>query len=136
MDEEVYQSTSKIRNSAAFGEIIILIVYLPVLFLVGIEGKMFRPMAQTVGFAILGAFILSLTYIPMISALFLPKKPMDKVTFSDKMMTFLQNKFVPLIKAAIRLEVRGGGDSGGFIAGRGVPVQPYRRRVYPAIAGR
>lgn len=104
MDEEVYQSTSKIRNSAAFGEIIILIVYLPVLFLVGIEGKMFRPMAQTVGFAILGAFILSLTYIPMISALFLPKKPLDKVTFSDKMMTFLQNKFTPVIKSAIRIK--------------------------------
>lgn len=104
MDEEVYQSTSKIRNSAAFGEIIILIVYLPILFLVGIEGKMFRPMAQTVGFAILGAFILSLTYIPMVSALFLPKTPADKVTFSDKMMTFLQNKFTPLIRAAFRVK--------------------------------
>ncbi len=102
MDEEVFLSTSKIRNSAAFGEFIILIVYLPVLFLVGIEGKMFRPMAQTVGFAILGAFILSLTYIPMVSALFLPKNPLNKVTCSDRMMTVLQNRFRPLIRAAIR----------------------------------
>lgn len=70
MDKEVYTATSKIRNSAAFGEIIILIVYLPILTLVGIEGKMFKPMAQTVSFAIMGAFILSLTYIPMMSALF------------------------------------------------------------------
>jgi len=62
MDDEVYGAASKIRTSAAFGEIIILIVYLPILALVGIEGKMFAPMAQTVSFAILGAFILSLTY--------------------------------------------------------------------------
>ena len=54
MDSEVFKSASKIRNSAAFGEIIILIVYLPILALVGTEGKMFRPMAMTVGFAITG----------------------------------------------------------------------------------
>ena len=65
MNAEVYNAASRIRNSAAFGEIIILIVYLPIFALVGIEGKMFRPMALTVGFAILGAFILSLTYVPM-----------------------------------------------------------------------
>jgi cobalt-zinc-cadmium resistance protein CzcA len=78
MDEEVYNSASKIRNSAAFGEIIILIVYLPILALIGTEGKMFKPMAMTVGFAIIGAFILSLTYIPMMSALFLSKKTEHK----------------------------------------------------------
>lgn len=74
MDGEVYHAASQIRSSAAFGEIIILIVYLPILALVGIEGKMFRPMAQTVSFAILGAFILSLTYVPMASAFFFKQK--------------------------------------------------------------
>jgi cobalt-zinc-cadmium resistance protein CzcA len=74
MDAEVYKASSKIRSSAAFGEIIILIVYLPILALVGIEGKMFGPMAQTVSFAILGAFLLSLTYVPMMSALVLKKE--------------------------------------------------------------
>src|SRR3546814_9574618 len=69
MDTEVFESARKIRTSAAFGEIIILIVYIPILTLVGIEGKMFAPMAQTVSFAILGALILSFTYIPMMSAL-------------------------------------------------------------------
>ena len=56
MDNEVFVSASKIRSSAAFGEIIILIVYIPILTLIGIEGKMFRPMAQTVlhGIAQLG----------------------------------------------------------------------------------
>jgi cobalt-zinc-cadmium resistance protein CzcA len=86
MDEEVFLSASKIRTSAAFGEIIILIVYIPILTLVGVEGKMFTPMAQTVGFAIFGALILSLTYIPMMCALFLPKKGHDKPNFSDKFM--------------------------------------------------
>ncbi len=104
MDEEVYLSASRIRNSAAFGEIIILIVYIPILTLVGIEGKMFRPMAQTVGFAILGALILSLTYIPMMSALFLSKKPNHKVTISDRMIMFLQRLYAPVLSAAIKMK--------------------------------
>ena len=86
MDKEVFTSSSKIRSSAAFGEIIILIVYIPILTLVGIEGKMFSPMAKTVGFAILGALILSITYIPMMCALFLPKNINHVKNFSDKMM--------------------------------------------------
>jgi cobalt-zinc-cadmium resistance protein CzcA len=104
MDEEVFLSASKIRNSAAFGEIIILIVYIPILTLVGVEGKMFTPMAKTVGFAILGALILSLTYIPMMSALFLSKKPSTEENFSDKMMRRLQNIYQPLLQKALRLK--------------------------------
>ncbi|RYD99940.1 MAG: CusA/CzcA family heavy metal efflux RND transporter [Sphingobacteriales bacterium] len=104
MDAEVFASTSKIRTSAAFGEIIILIVYIPILTLVGVEGKMFRPMAQTVGFAIFGALILSLTYIPMMCALFLSKKPVTKKTFSDKMMAKLQQWYQPLLQKAIRVK--------------------------------
>src|SRR5215510_222942 len=98
MDREVYESASKIRSSAAFGEIIILIVYLPILALVGVEGKMFRPMAQTVSFAILGAFILSLTYVPMMSALLLSKNPQHKRNISDRMMTFLHHRYEPILK--------------------------------------
>ncbi len=102
MDLEVYQSASQMRTSAAFGEIIILIVYLPILALVGVEGKMFRPMAQTVSFAILGAFILSTTYVPMMSALFLSKNPGHKVTFSDRMMNFLNRLYSPSLLFALR----------------------------------
>ena len=101
MDEEVYNSASKIRNSAAFGEIIILIVYLPILALIGTEGKMFKPMAMTVGFAIIGAFILSLTYIPMMSALFLSKKTEHKENFSDRMIAWLESRYMPLLKKAL-----------------------------------
>lgn len=104
MDHEVFESASKIRTSAAFGEIIILIVYIPILTLVGVEGKMFRPMAQTVGFAILGALILSLTYIPMMCALFLPKKLNEKKTFSDRMIEGLQRIYAPLLQKAIRFK--------------------------------
>ncbi|WP_456458865.1 CusA/CzcA family heavy metal efflux RND transporter [Reichenbachiella sp.] len=98
MDEEVYLSASKIRNSAAFGEIIILIVYLPILALIGIEGKMFGPMAQTVSFAILGAFILSLTYVPMMSALVLSKDTVYKPNISDKIMSFFHKLYDPTIR--------------------------------------
>ena len=104
MDSEVFQSASKIRSSAAFGEIIILIVYIPILTLIGIEGKMFRPMAQTVGFAIFGALILSLTYIPMMCALFLSRNISHKVTFSDRMMNFFQRIYGPLLEKAIRFK--------------------------------
>ncbi len=101
-DKEVFLSASGIRKSAAFGEIIILIVYIPVLTLVGIEGKMFRPMAQTVSFAILGALILSLTYVPMMSALLLPGKLRAKPGFSDRMMHRFQRIYSLLLSRAIR----------------------------------
>ena len=114
MDEEVYVSASKIRNSAAFGEIIILIVYLPILALVGVEGKMFRPMAQTVSFAILGAFIFSITYIPMMSALFLSKKTDHKETISDKLIRFFQKLYEPLIHWSINNRFLVIGVSGGL----------------------
>lgn len=104
MDEEVYESAIRIRSSAAFGEIIILIVYLPILALVGIEGKMFKPMAQTVSFAILGAFILSLTYVPMVSALFLNKKITHKVTVADRIMRFFHRIYDPVIRGALRVK--------------------------------
>lgn len=88
MDKEVNHSASRMMNSAVFGQIIILIVYLPIFTLEGIEGKMFKPMAQTVAFALLGAFILSITYIPMMSAFFLNKNVSHKKNFSDRMMDF------------------------------------------------
>ena len=97
MDEEVHFSASRIRQSAAFGEIIIMIVYVPLMTLVGIEGKMFRPMALTVFFAILGAFLLSLTYVPMASSLFLSKKVHTQATISDRMIAKLQGWYRPVL---------------------------------------
>lgn len=102
MDEEVLHASIKIRHSASFGEIIILIVYLPILALSGIEGKMFKPMAETVSFAIIGALILSLTYVPMMSALFLSKKTVHKKNISDKIMDACHNFYHPILLFALR----------------------------------
>jgi heavy metal efflux system protein len=97
MDENVFESAKRMMSSATFGQIIILIVYLPLMALIGIEGKMFRPMAQVVSFAILGAAILSLTYVPMASALFLSKKTTHKRNFSDRLMDWFHRIFNPVI---------------------------------------
>jgi cobalt-zinc-cadmium resistance protein CzcA len=106
MDDAVIEASSKIRSSAAFGEIIILIVYLPILALAGIEGKMFAPMAQTVAFAILGALILSLTYVPMISAAFLSKKKINhEGTISDNIIRFFQRIYEPVLAFSLRFKV-------------------------------
>jgi len=93
LDDETQKSTSKMMSVAVFGQIIILVVYLPIFFLEGIEGKMFKPMIQTVAFALIGAFILSLTYVPMMSSLFLNNKIKHKKTFSDKMMEFFERHY-------------------------------------------
>ncbi|NWJ52114.1 MAG: CusA/CzcA family heavy metal efflux RND transporter [Bacteroidetes bacterium] len=102
MDGEVFSSARRMMGSATFGQIIILIVYLPILSLVGIEGKMFRPMAEVVSFAILGAIILSLTWVPVASSLFLSKSTAHKVTFSDRIMTRIQRGFHPILDFSLR----------------------------------
>ena len=116
MDSEVGTASKKMMNSAAFGQIIILIVYLPILALVGVEGKMFRPMAETVSFAILGALILSVTYVPMISSIFLSKKISHKKNISDRMMARVQKWYEPLIKGALRMRLLVVGLAVGLLA--------------------
>ncbi|MBE7171542.1 MAG: CusA/CzcA family heavy metal efflux RND transporter [Williamsia sp.] len=101
MNEEVRSSTSKLMNAAVFGQAIIVIVYLPILLLQGIEGKMFRPMAQTVVFAILGAFLLSLTYVPMMSSLVLSKKKISKPGFADRIMARLEKGYLRVLGKAL-----------------------------------
>ena len=101
MDNTVLKTSIKMRNVSVFGELIILIVYIPIFTLRGIEGKMFLPMAQTIAFALFGAFILSLTYVPMMTALFLNKNITHKKTFSDRMMEKLENFYQPLLNKAL-----------------------------------
>ncbi len=102
MDENVFDSAKRMMSSATFGQVIILIVYLPIMALVGIEGRMFRPMAQVVTFALLGSAILSLTYVPMASALFLSKKTEHRRNFSDRLMEGFHQAFKPMIAFALR----------------------------------
>ena len=114
MDEMAYESGSTMMNSAFFGQLIILIVFTPILFLTGVEGKMFRPMAFTFGFAVLGAIILCLTYVPMVSSLFLKpfknqkhwfarfENSIDR--FSDKIIAALNRVYKPLLSFALRFK--------------------------------
>ena len=102
MDEEVQKSAGKMMNSAVFGQIIILVVYLPILTLEGIEGKMFKPMAQTVAFALLGAFLLSVTYIPMMSSIFLSKNIKHKKNLSDLMMQRVERVYQFALSKVLR----------------------------------
>src|SRR5690606_16463043 len=101
MDTVVTHSASSIYKSAAFGVLIIIVVFIPIMTLTGIEGKMFRPMAQTVSFAVLGALILSLTYVPMLASLFLKKNIDGKRTFSDRIMSRLQRIYQPVLEKAL-----------------------------------
>ncbi|MFM1998133.1 MAG: hypothetical protein RL204_80 [Bacteroidota bacterium] len=101
VEDEIHRSASRMMNAAVFGQIIILVVYLPILSLEGIEGKMFKPMAQTVAFALLGAFLLSLTYIPMMSALFLKPAKEVKLNISDRVMLFVEDKYKKFLIAVL-----------------------------------
>ncbi len=101
MDELSYKASSRVMNSAFFGQLIILIVFTPILFLKGIEGKMFQPMAYTFGFAVLGATILSLTYIPMISSIAL--KPARKNSWWGRLENFLDNLSNKIMRTISRL---------------------------------
>jgi len=102
MDDLVTASAGRMMNSAVFGQIIILIVYLPILTLQGIEGKMFKPMAETVAFALLGAFLLSLTYIPMMSSFVLRSKS-NRPSLSDKLMKRLEKFYLHTLLKVLRI---------------------------------
>lgn len=101
IDMVVKKASANIYQSASFGVIIILIVFIPILALTGIEGKTFKPMAQTFSFVILGAFFLSMTYVPMMSALLFNKKIEYKKTFSDRVIKFLKLSYHPVLKFSI-----------------------------------
>lgn len=101
-DESTYQASSKMMNSAFFGQLIILIVFLPILFLEGVEGKMFQPMALTFIFAMLGAMLLCLTYVPMMSALFLKVSDRERKTWGDKVVSWVETQYQRSLEVALK----------------------------------
>ena len=105
MDETVQTNASRILKSAVFGQVIILIVYIPILSLTGIEGKMFQPMALAVSFAIVGALLLSLTYVPAATALFLKKEIRNEENFSDKLVGKMYAAYEPLVRGALKFRI-------------------------------
>lgn len=101
IDQITYKSASKMMNSAIFGQLIILIVFIPILSLSGIEGKMFKPMAMTFSFALLGAMIFCFTYLPVVSSLFLKPKEENPNSISNKLIQKLNSWYLPIITWAI-----------------------------------
>ncbi|AZQ61707.1 CusA/CzcA family heavy metal efflux RND transporter [Flammeovirga pectinis] len=100
-DETTYKASSKMMNSAFFGQLIILIVFAPILTLEGVEGKMFIPMALTFMFAMVGVMILCLTYVPMVSSLFIKVKPSTKLHVGDKIVRAIENFYAPILQSAL-----------------------------------
>ena len=101
-DEITYKASSKMMNAAFFGQLIILIVFIPILFLEGVEGKMFKPMALTFMFAMMGAMILCLTYVPMISSLFLRVPQKAKRSWGDKVVIWIEDKYERALGGALK----------------------------------
>ncbi|NJN25402.1 MAG: CusA/CzcA family heavy metal efflux RND transporter [Cyclobacteriaceae bacterium] len=100
-DNITRQAANKMMNSAFFGQIIILIVFIPILSLTDIEGKMFRPMALAFSFAIIGALFLCLTYVPAMAALILRPESHEKPGWGDRIMAFLDKLYVPSLSFAL-----------------------------------
>ncbi len=98
IDKITFEGASKMMNSAIFGQIIILIVLIPILSLSGVEGKMFQPMALSFSFAIIGAMIFGLTWLPVASALFLKPVKEKKKNLAGWIMDTAYRSYCPVIK--------------------------------------
>ncbi|MCU4157214.1 CusA/CzcA family heavy metal efflux RND transporter [Carboxylicivirga sp. A043] len=100
MDELTNKGASKMMNSAIFGQVIILIVFIPILALTGVEGKMFRPMALSFSFAIIGAMLLGLTWLPVAASLFLKPEKTKKNKLTTFLMSAAYRTYEPVINWA------------------------------------
>ena len=101
IDKVTLSGASKMMHSAVFGQLIIIIVFIPILSLVGVEGKMFRPMALVFSFALIGTMILCFTYVPVMAALFIRPTDTNKNTISSRIISFLQDKHKPTMEWAL-----------------------------------
>ncbi len=98
MDTLSFEGASKMMKSAIFGQIIILVVFIPILSLSGVEGKMFKPMALSFCFAIIGAMIMGLTWLPVASSLFLKPSKTNKKNISHWFMNLAHKSYFPVIQ--------------------------------------
>ncbi|WP_288325420.1 CusA/CzcA family heavy metal efflux RND transporter [uncultured Phocaeicola sp.] len=104
MDAEVERGASGVVRSATFAVFIILIVFFPLLTLTGIEGKYFTPMAKTLVFCIIGALLLSLTYVPMMASLFLKHHIVTKPTFADRFFERLNKLYSRALHVCLKFK--------------------------------
>jgi cobalt-zinc-cadmium resistance protein CzcA len=127
LDKISYEGTSKMINSAIFGQIIILVVLIPILTLSGVEGKMFRPMALSFSFAIISAMILGLTWLPVASALFLRPEKRDKKKITNWIMGLIHKSYSPVFKWAY--------DHKSFIVGSTLIVVIFTSVIFSRMGG-
>lgn len=102
IDKITFEGASKMMRSAVFGQLIIIIVFIPILSLANVEGKMFRPMALVFSFALIGAMIFCFTYVPVVSTLFLRPGDPSKRTISVRLVDWLKRLYAPTIVWALR----------------------------------
>ena len=100
-DQAATSAANRMMNSAFFGQLVILIVFLPILALEGIEGKMFKPMALTFMFAMIGVMILCLTYVPMMSAWFL-RESTSTLSWGDRLISWLERQYQSALKPVLQ----------------------------------
>jgi len=100
VDKITFKGASRMMKSAVFGQVIILIVFIPILSLSGVEGKMFRPMALSFSFAIVGAMLLGLTWLPVAASLFLKPQKQLKFNIADWIMRQLYRSYTPVMQWA------------------------------------
>lgn len=98
IDKITFKGASRMMSSAIFGQVIILIVFIPILSLSGVEGKMFRPMALSFSFAILGAMILGLTWLPVAASLFLRPEKEQRWNVSKWIMNLAYRSYTPVMR--------------------------------------
>ncbi|TQD35402.1 CusA/CzcA family heavy metal efflux RND transporter [Haloflavibacter putidus] len=103
-NEITAKSSKKMMNAAFFGQLIIVLVFIPILALEGIEGKMFQPMALTFIFAMLGAMILCLTYVPMMSALLITVKSgkSKKTNWGDRFVKWVEKNYAKALTKSLK----------------------------------
>ncbi|MBY5958041.1 CusA/CzcA family heavy metal efflux RND transporter [Membranicola marinus] len=104
IDKITHESASKMMRSAIFGQIIIIIVFIPILSLTGVEGKMFGPMAMVFSLALAGTMILGLTYVPVMASLFLKPSKKNSNNISHRLIRGLENLYHPVIVWALRMK--------------------------------
>ncbi len=99
LDEIIYNASVEIRKAAGFGQLIIIVVFIPIFALTGVEGKMFKPMAATFSLAVLMALILSFTTAPALASFFLTSNSKDS---EPKLMKWLRNMYQPILELAFK----------------------------------
>lgn len=128
--ETVFSASREVRRATMFGEIIIMIVYLPILTLTGIEGKMFYPMAFTVLAALIGAMILSITFVPAAVAIFVTGRLSEK---ENPLIVFATRLYAPSLRTALRHRALTAIGAAVLMVGSGVMASRLGSEFLPSL---